>query len=175
MPLVVSLHGAGAGAGAALAPLRTLAGRHGFIVLAPKSRSSTWDVISGGYGPDVEALERSLQALFVCTRVDTTRLAVGGFSDGASYALSLGLTNGDLFTHVLAFSPGFAAPAAQHGRPGVFVTHGVDDPVLAIDRCSRRLVPRLRAAGYDVRYEEFDGGHVLPDWLAAEAIAWLVE
>ncbi len=30
-----------------------------------------------------------------------------GFSDGASYALSLGVPNGDLFTHIVAFSPGF--------------------------------------------------------------------
>lgn len=30
-----------------------------------------------------------------------------GFSDGASYALSLGLPNGNLFSHIVAFSPGF--------------------------------------------------------------------
>ena len=59
-------------------------------------------------------------------------------------ALSLGMGNGDLVSHVAAFSPGFAAPDAQVGRPGVFITHGVDDRVLPIDRCSRRLVPRLR-------------------------------
>jgi phospholipase/carboxylesterase len=28
----------------------------------------------------------------------------------ASYALSLGIANGNLFSHVLAFSPGFLAP-----------------------------------------------------------------
>jgi phospholipase/carboxylesterase len=34
-------------------------------------------------------------------------VALGGFSDGASYALSLDLTNGDLFASLIAFSPGF--------------------------------------------------------------------
>jgi predicted esterase len=40
-----------------------------------------------------------------------------GFSDGASYALSLGLANGDLFTHVLGFSPGFMRVPRHVGRP----------------------------------------------------------
>jgi phospholipase/carboxylesterase len=56
----------------------------------------------------------------------------------------------------------------------VFVTHGVADRVLPIDRCSRRLVPALRQAGYEVRYREFAGGHVVPPELAAEAADWLV-
>jgi predicted esterase len=84
--------------------------------------------------------------------IDPARVAIGGFSDGASYALSLGLTNGDLFSHVLAFSPGFMAPAGQEGSPRIFVSHGTRDAVLPIDRCSRRIVPTLRRAGYDVAY-----------------------
>jgi predicted esterase len=35
------------------------------------------------------------------------------------------------------------------------VTHGDHDAVLPIDRCSRRLVRRLREAGYGVIYREF--------------------
>jgi predicted esterase len=94
-------------------------------------------------------------------------VAVAGFSDGASYALSIGLASGDLFAHVLAWSPGFLAPSDAVGRPRVFVSHGIHDRVLPIDRCSRRLVPVLRADGYDVHYQEFDGGHsVPPDVLA---------
>jgi phospholipase/carboxylesterase len=64
-----------------------------------------------------------------------------GFSDGASYALSLGLTNGDLFRHVIAFSPGFMAPAARRGEPPVFVSHITRDGVLPIGVTSHRIVP----------------------------------
>ena len=174
-PLVVSLHGAGSHASAGLALLREQAERRGFVLLAPQSSASTWDVIAADYGPDVAAIECSLAELFERVPIDRQRLAIGGFSDGASYALSLGLTNGDLFTHVLAFSPGFAAPAAPRGRPAIFVTHGIADRVLPIERCSRRLVPRLRRAGYHVRYEEFEGGHVLPPQLADRAVAWLLD
>jgi predicted esterase len=105
--------------------------------------------------------------------VDTTRLAIGGFSDGATYALSLGITNGDLFTHVIAFSPGFMVPATQRGEPHVFVSHGTKDQILSIDVCSRRIVRRLRDAGYDVLYREFDGGHTVPAAIAREAFTRL--
>ena len=45
----------------------------------------------------------------------------------ASYALSLGIANGNLFSHVLAFSPGFLAPAGQTGSPRICVSHGTQD------------------------------------------------
>jgi phospholipase/carboxylesterase len=172
-PLVVLLHGAGSNARSGMALLGDLADEHGVVLLAPDSRAATWDVIRGGFGPDVAFLDRALGQVFSACPVDPARVALGGFSDGASYALSLGIANGDLFTHLIAFSPGFAAPDAQIGRPAVFVTHGVEDRVLPIDRCSRRLVPRLRSAGYDVAYTEFDGGHIVPGDLAEAAVAWL--
>ncbi|HYH46455.1 MAG TPA: phospholipase, partial [Thermoanaerobaculia bacterium] len=106
--------------------------------------------------------------------VDAARLAIGGFSDGASYALSVGLTNGDLFTHVLAFSPGFMAPARQEGKPGIYVSHGTRDEVLPIARCSRQLVPQLEQSGYQVIYREFDGPHTVPAEIARQATNWLV-
>ncbi len=140
------------------------------VLLAPTSHQYTWDIIVGGYGPDVEALDGLLEETFSRCWVDPARLAVGGFSDGASYALSLGLTNGDLFDHVVAFSPGFAAPVARRGRPAVFVSHGVRDGVLPIDRTSRQLVPDFKEDGYPVLYREFSGGHTVPPAIAAEAL-----
>ncbi|HEU4559302.1 MAG TPA: PHB depolymerase family esterase, partial [Longimicrobium sp.] len=123
MPLVLMLHGAGGHAHHGLGMLRHLADAYEFILLAPASRDGTWDVIREGYGADVALIDRALGIVFERYTVDRERLAVGGFSDGASYALSLGITNGDLFTHVLAFSPGFMAPGAQHGAPSIYVSH----------------------------------------------------
>ena len=174
-PLVVMLHGAGGAAASALRLIDDAA--PGALILAPESRGPTWDVIMGAYGPDVAFLDAALREVFGRHRVDPRRVALAGFSDGASYALSLALANGDLFTHVLAFSPGFYAPpeAPTVGRPSVFVSHGVADEVLPIGPCSRRLVPRLRAAGCAVRYREFPGGHSVPAEIAAEAVATLAE
>src|SRR4051812_18195880 len=173
-PLVVLFHGAGSSAAAGLGLLAALADDAGLVLLAPQSRGSTWDIIGGGFGPDVARLDDALAEVFASLRIDTTLIALGGFSDGASYALSLGIGNGALVTHVIAFSPGFAAPAARRGLPRMLVTHGTADRVLPIDRCSRVLVPRLRLAGYDVTYEEFEGGHELPPRLARGAVEWLL-
>ncbi|AUX35634.1 MULTISPECIES: alpha/beta hydrolase [Sorangium] len=173
--LVVLLHGAGGSAHHGIALLRELADAAGLLLLAPDSRHSSWDIISDdAYGPDVDFLDRALDQLFRGAAVDPARIAIGGFSDGASYALSLGLTNGDLFTHVIAFSPGFMAPAEQRGRPRIFISHGTQDQVLRIDPCSRRLAPLIRVAGYDLRYEEFEGPHVVPPEIARDALRWFL-
>ncbi len=132
-------------------------------------------MIDGGYGPDVDFVDRALRQTFERYAVDPAHVAVEGFSDGASYALSIGITNGDLFTHVMAFSPGFLAPGGQEGAPRLFVSHGIHDNVLPIDRCSRRIVPRVQQAGYDVVYREFDGGHAYPPEVVQEALGWFTE
>ena len=175
VPLVVLFHGAGGTAEDGLAILRPLADEAGLILLATSSRGRTWDLVLGGYGPDVAVLDAALVEVFDRHVIDPHRLAVAGFSDGASYALSIGANNGQLFSHVMAFSPGFWVPGDTEGAPSFFVTHGTDDQVLPIDATSRRLVPRLEQAGYDVRYQEFAGGHVVPGDLAAATVMWFLD
>ena len=172
-PLVVMLHGAGGDAHGGLKLLMPLADAAGLILLAPASRQPTWDIIFGNqYGWDIALIDTALAQVFSRYAIDKNRLAIGGFSDGASYALSVGITNGDLFTHVIAFSPGFMAPARQQGKPRLFISHGTRDEVLPIDRCSRKLVPQLKRAGYDVLYREFDGSHTLPPEIARSSVTW---
>ena len=164
VPLVVMLHGAGGVAAHSIGLVERHAEQHGIIVLAPTSQGPSWDIISGRrYGPDIRSIDAALARVFAQYIVDPGRVAVGGFSDGASYALSLGLINGKLFSHVIAFSPGFMALTRNDGRPRVFISHGVGDRVLPIDVCSRRLAPQVRAAGYDLDYREFAGGHTVPE------------
>lgn len=175
--LVLMLHGAGGSAQSGIHLMSSLAEEAGTLLLAPDSRGRTWDVILGSYGPDVRFIQSALESVFARYCVDRAHLAVGGFSDGASYALSLGLSNGDVFGHVLAFSPGFMAPSAGHGAPDsprVYISHGTHDSVLPIDPCSRRLVPQLQRAGYSVTYHEFDGPHTVPPEVAREALAWFL-
>jgi phospholipase/carboxylesterase len=170
-PLAVMLHGAG-GSGGRMRFSFALAEEFGVAVLAPDSRDGTWDFVRGGFGPDVAFIGAALQHVFERVAVDPTHLAIGGFSDGASYALSLALANGRLFTHVLAFSPGFIVRTRPRGRPRIFVCHGTADRVLPINQTSRRIVTDLQDYGYTVRYREFSGPHTVPPDLAREAFAW---
>ena len=167
MPLVVMLHGAGGLPQQSMDLVRPFAERFGFMLLAPSSAEVTWDVIARGrYDADALAIDDLLRAVFEQYAVDPRRLAIAGFSDGASYALSLGLMNGDLFTDVIAFSPGFMAPARTQGEPSIHISHGVRDTVLPIEQCSRAIEADLRAAGYSVDYREFPDGHTVPDFIA---------
>jgi phospholipase/carboxylesterase len=172
--LVLLLHGAGSSAQRGISLLYSQADEANLILVAPDSRGSTWDVIMSDYGPDVSYIDRALSQTFSRYAVDASRVAVGGFSDGASYALSFGLTNGDLFTHVIAFSPGFMVPTRQEGKPAIYISHGIRDEVLPIDRCSRRIVPQLQRLSYEVKYHEFDGPHTVPGDIAREAVEWFI-
>ncbi len=173
-PLFIGLHGAG-GAADNWASYHARAETRGMIFLAPESRSSTWDVLLGGFGPDVEFLDRALQHTFQRCRVDSGRIALGGFSDGASYALSLGLPNGDLLSHLVAYSPGFyVRPEQSIGKPAIFVSHGTEDSVLPVSASRDNIVPTLRDAGYEVDYREFVGGHGVPGEISEAALDWFL-
>jgi predicted esterase len=169
--LVIMLHGAGGQVDNALDRLLPFADDHGLLVIAPKSLLPSWDVIHGSFGPDVLRISQLLEEVSATYPVDA--YTVAGFSDGASYALSLGIGNGDLFDSVIAFSPGFSAAQVQYGRPRFFISHGTNDPVLPIDATSRQLVPQLKESGYDVTYQEFDGVHAVPQGIAQQAMNWL--
>lgn len=172
-PLLVALHGAGGGA-ADWESYAALAAERGIVVLAPDSRFSTWDIVSiGYYSADVDFLDDALAHLFARVRVDPARIALGGFSDGASYALSLGLSNGDLFARLIGHSAGFLAPGEPIvGRPSVWMSHGSVDPVLSLSG-ARAIETRLRADGYEVSFTEFEGGHTVPPDVAAAALDWI--
>lgn len=174
-PLVLMLHGAGGDAAAALQRLEGIADLYNVLLLAVTSQGSTWDVIRHEFGPDMTTIDRALHQTFKHYAVDPQRVAIAGFSDGASYALSVGKMNGHLFTHVIAFSPGFMVAVESQGNPRFFVSHGHEDPVLPIERCSRRIVPPLRGAGYDVVYHEFAGGHTVPIEISRQAMDWLTD
>ena len=171
-PIALLLHGAGHDATEMVEPIRPLADSRGLVLLAPDSRGSTWDAIRGTFLEDVKFIDRAFTHAFARVRIDATRVRIVGFSDGASYALSLGIINGDFFSRVAAFSPGFIVQGPAAGKPKMFITHGTRDAILPIEQTSRVLVPQLKAAGYDVEYHEFDGGHGVTDELLGDAVAW---
>jgi phospholipase/carboxylesterase len=172
-PLAVLLHGAGQDATEMIDPIRPLADETGLILVAPDSRDYTWDVIYNTYSVDADFIDGALRFAFARVRVDPARVSIAGFSDGGSYSLSLGLVNGDFFSRIVAYSPGFVAAGNRHGLPKVLITHGTRDGVLPINQTSRVIVPALKEAGYDVEYHEFDGGHGVSQALLEQSVEWL--
>jgi phospholipase/carboxylesterase len=173
-PLLLLLHGAG-GQGARIF-MRVQPGIppiHGLVVVAPDSRGPTWDIARSAAGPDARFIDDVLSNVFDRYAIDERRIAVCGHSDGASYALALGLTNGDLFSHVLAFSPGFLAlKTPSKSKPRVFIAHGRDDEILPFHDSGERIAATLQRSRYDVTFRPFDGGHSLKPEIVAEGLAW---
>jgi phospholipase/carboxylesterase len=172
---MVYLHGATGDEQQGIRRMGPFADEFRFVLLSPASADGTWDGIRDGYGPDVRFLDRAMARALETCNIDPDRISVSGFSDGASYALGLGISNGDLFRHVMAFSPGFVPqPVEPQGQPRFFLSHGTADRILPIDQCSRRIIPELRRAKYDVTFREFDGPHTLPREVGAEAMRWFL-
>ena len=171
-PLLILLHGATQRA-QLFERLLPAADTLGVAILAPDSRDVTWDAIRGDFGPDVDFIQRALALAFDRARIDRCRVVVGGFSDGASYALSLGIRNAATFHGIVAFSPGFVIPADLPQHVPVFLRHGTADRILPIDATSRRIVRVLRDAHFTVDYGEFDGPHTVRAEDARAAMEWV--
>lgn len=172
-PLIVSLHGANKTAFNGMATMVDAATAAGAIIIAPSSRDPvTWDMFGAGFGADVAYINASIAQVADLYAIDPTRVAIQGFSDGATYALSLGLASGKTFTHVIAFSPGGVAPPQLSGTPQVFISAGQKDAVFP-HAAMARVACQLAANGYPVTFDAFAGGHEVPPAIAAGAMTWM--
>jgi len=140
----------------------------------PDSRRWSWDYHLGDFGEDRRFIDAALAETFRSVPVDPGHVALGGFSAGATMALSLGTSNGDLFDWVFAFSPTGIAVTGEVGHPRFLVAHGIQDELVPIGSSSRAIVPALRSAGYEVVYRELPGEHVVFPDAVHEAFSLLV-
>ena len=176
LPLLVLLHGGGGRGDDFRDAFSPLVDEFDVAIVTLDARDNTWDGIDSPYGPDVLSIDATLKHVFDRVAIDPARIALGGLSDGASYALSVGRANGDLFTHLVAVAPGYYdSPAPPVGRPRIFVGHGVRDNVYSVSTSRNRIVPKLMEEGYDVTYVEFDGPHWVMPAAARLALEWLTK
>lgn len=169
--LILSFHGAGGAAAEGIFAFRGAWNVPGLVLLAPAALGNTWSALHNERDRDLETVNRALAEAWQRCRIDRRRVAVGGFSDGATYALSIGLQNGDVFRSVLALSPGGLLDVERRGKPRGFIAHGRGDEVLPIAR-SDAAVRRLRSSGYPVTYRKFDGGHQVTEAISRAAVRW---
>jgi phospholipase/carboxylesterase len=174
-PLVVLLHGAGQAADELIPVFRSAADKRGLILLAPKSAGNTWDLIVSAerfhgkppkngempeFGPDVVRIDAAMATVFQKAAIDPNHIILAGFSDGAGYALSLGLANPTLFHGLLAFAPGMMiSPGRVSLAQRIFIAHGRADRIIPIRVSRDGLVPAMTAAGMKIQYRDFVGGH----------------
>ena len=174
MPLVIMLHGF-SGWGDGQRRLFALSEELGFIVLAPESRDITWGKEVPGFDQDVKYLGAAFRHVGGLVNIDFDHVALGGQSDGAGYALTMGLAYGDTFNHLIILAGGgLIEPLRRKGQPKIFIAHGVKDTVMPIDVSGRKNVALLKKDGYDVTYREHEGGHGTPIEITREAMLWFL-
>lgn len=182
-PFLMLLHGAGGRGDQMIRRFRDEADTRGIILFAPDAARQTWDAVvevgrgrPPAFGGDIARIDAALAEAFARVSVDPARVGVAGFSDGASYALSLGARNSDRFSGIFGFSPGLIVTGDVGPPRKVVITHGEQDRVLPVSTARDVLAPMLRQAGFDVELVLFRGGHELPDEVLAAALAgWLGE
>ena len=179
LPLIVLLHGAGGYPPRFLQMMEPIADKRGAMLLAPRSLGITWDLVEKMQaaedpwgGPDAGRIDKALEELFRRADVDPSHIVLLGFSDGASYALSLGLSNPKLFSSVVALSPGmFAPPRRVEKAQRVYLAHGRTDRILRFSN-TEAMVERLQDEHANLRFHPFDGDHRIDKAALAEALDW---
>ncbi|MFN7915603.1 MAG: PHB depolymerase family esterase [Vicinamibacterales bacterium] len=172
MPMLVMLHGFRSTAEAVRYTF-PLAEEFGVIVLAPESRDMTWGMEIPGFDTDSRYIGMAVRWVSEVLTIDPSRLAMGGVSDGANYALNMGLAYGDTFRHLMIYSAGTLAPFRKQGKPRIFLAHGTRDTQMPIDRTGRKFAADLKADDYDLTYREYEGGHGAPPEVVRESFYWL--
>lgn len=174
-PLLVAFYGAGGSPHDVLAAFRDDADRDRFVLLIPTAKGATWDMIEDlmgrygiemnvqpRYGRDLKVLDAALADLFARVAIDPARIGMIGFSNGATYALNVGLTNPQLVRTIVAFSPGPSfLPPRVDATQRIFISHGKDDPLLPYS-ATRTIVARLRGKNAALHFEPFEGKHDVP-------------
>jgi phospholipase/carboxylesterase len=173
MPLVVMLHGF-SGWGDNQRRLFDLAEELGFIVVAPESRDITWGKEAPGFDQDVRYIGAAFRHVGSLVDVDFDHVALGGQSDGAGYALTMGLAYGDTFNHLIILAGGgLIEPIRRQGKPKIFIAQGVKDTTMPPDVSGRKNLALLKD-DYDVTYREHEGGHATPLVITREALLWFL-
>lgn len=181
-PLLVLLHGAGRQRLEVIEHFEAEADARGIVLLAPVSRGATWDTVAIAEVPpspdsplgnsqahrfsgsaDAKRVEAAIANLAKIIPVDRAHTVLAGFSDGATFALAMGMSRDHPFAAVIAWSPGIAIETVDPARGRrVFVSHGREDPLLNFETTCGEIVPLLQNEGANVTFLSFDGGHDAP-------------
>ncbi len=179
-PLITVLHGAGRQDELLVRACVEEPERRQALFLIPRSRLPTWDLIAGDERPDLDFLEYAYDLIYRRYPVDAFRQALLGFSDGASYGLSVGLSNPRIFRAVMAWAAGFVTldPSFVHDddpKPDLLLEYGTHDPVFPFEQVALPMREGLERAGYRVEFRIDEGGKHWPSGdFQPEALDWFL-
>jgi phospholipase/carboxylesterase len=177
-PLITVLHGAGRQDDLLAKAYRDEPERRQALFLIPRSTLMTWDLIASEDRPDLDFLEFAYDLIYRRYPIDPARQGILGYSDGASYGLSYGLSNPHLFRAVMGWAAGFKVldekllePSAP--KPRVLLEYGTHDQLFPFERVALPMRADLERRGYQVEFRVDQGGRHWPSSdFQDEALDW---
>ena len=179
-PLITVLHGAGRQDEQLSKLFRDEPERRQALFLIPRSVLPTWDLLTGMGRDDLDFLEYAYDLIYRRYPIDPERQALLGYSDGASYALSVGLSNAGVFSAVMGWAAGFEvidreAAASSPTKPRVLLEYGTHDPIFPFERIALPMRANLEQLGYTVEFRVDEGGKHWPSGtFHTEALDWFL-
>lgn len=177
-PLFTVLHGAGRQDEMLTKACRGESDRREAFFLIPRSVAPTWDLIAGGEPTDLEFLAYAYDLIYRRYPIDPGRQVLIGYSDGASYALSLALSNPRLFEAALCWAAGFVVLDPTNlepddPKPSIYLEYGTHDELFPFERIALPMKENLIRAGYEVEFSVDEGGRHWPSGsFQGEALDW---
>ena len=188
LPLLIVLHGAGRSKESVdgfVLPFSRISSRQNALVAIPMSLDNTWDlraaVATGQASADTAFISHIIDCLMRDYRVDAGRIALMGFSDGGSYALSLAVSNPGVFQAAMSWSAGYyqnapVASAASSSLPHIFHAHGRADELFNFEKVALPMRRSLRSSGHNVTsHNVLSAGHSAPSDFASLAVGWWLD
>ena len=177
-PLITVLHGAGRQDEVLAKAYRDEPERRQALFLIPRSVQPTWDLIAGGGRPDLDFLEWAYDLIYRRYPIARDRQALIGYSDGASYALSVGLSNPRLFRAIMGWAAGFIAyddtfVEKDDPKLHILLEYGTHDPIFPFEQIALPMRSSLEEAGHSVEFRVDQGGRHWPSGdFQPEALDW---
>ncbi len=180
-PLFTVLHGAGRQDEALAKAYRDEPNRRQALFLIPRSVEPTWDLIASEGRSDLDFFEYAYDLIYRRYPIDALQQSLIGYSDGASYALSIGLCNTELFSSLIGWAAGFLVldpeTAARGGfrapLPRIYLEYGTHDQLFDFERVAIPMRDNLRKGGFDVTFSVDEGGRHWPSGsFHTEALDW---
>jgi phospholipase/carboxylesterase len=196
-PTVILLHGWGASAHDLFGLAPYLHGGRAVVLcpqgplslqIAPGMVGHGWFRLTEGSPPDLvevaaatHTIEEFIDEAMNRYPIDPRHVVLGGFSQGGFMAYQIALRAPERFAGLMALSSwlpkelaGTIEKKPAYERLAALVVHGLDDPMIAVDR-GRESRDALLKLGIPTVYREYSMGHEIAPEALREIISWLEE
>jgi phospholipase/carboxylesterase len=199
-PLLIGMHGNGGFAEKMMTIMRQALRKKAVILAAPQGAYSNFPQLRGQHFSweiqtqnrelwkigDPLAIENLKEVILVLReKYPISEIYILGFSQGAGYALLSGFKYPELVAGIISiggifpetdteFSMLQEKEIANGKKIRVFIAQGNHDPMIPVGT-GAKTTEKLKKYGYEVEYQEYEGGHEISLELLKKIYSWIIK